>query len=613
MEAFKTAGNVAFAKGDFAGAATAFGDAIAMEETNHILYSNRSGAYLGAGLIDNAIADAEMCIKLAPTWGKGYSRLGQALLGKHAASPDQEVATAAVAAFAKGVAADPTNSTLLDGLVAAQKIANGGQTNTGDGEGDEANLPTAPEFAPEIIGIDLGTTYSCVGVWVGESVEIIANSEGSRTTPSVVSFKDAERLVGQAAQAQAAGNATNTVFDAKRLIGRSVKDESVISDTKKFPFKIVPGADGETPLIEVAFQGKQRRFAPEEISAMVLGKMKSTAEAFLGKPVNKAVITVPAYFNDSQRRATVSAGKIAGLEVKRIINEPTAAALAYGLDKKAADLARQGEVTDEDPELKVKTNAGSKKGGKNAKGAAAPPGGFVLIFDLGGGTFDVSVLSIEDGIFEVKATGGDTHLGGEDFDQRIMDYCIQEFRKKTKVGAEVANDKRAMRRLRTACERAKRMLSSATQASVEAESFFEGHDIEVVVTRAKFEALNADLFQKTVDTVKACMKDAKAKPEDVGDVVLVGGSTRIPKVQALLSEYFGGKALCNSVHPDEAVAYGAAVQGAILGGSRSAATQSIVLVDVTPLSLGIETEGGLMATILKRNSPIPVRKSKVFS
>ena len=460
---------------------------------------------------------------------------------------------------------------------------------------------------------------SCVGVWQNDRVEIISNTEGARTTPSVVAFTPHERLIGAAAVAQAAGNAVNTVFDAKRLIGRSIKDAAVQGDLKNFPFRIVAGPDGDKPMIAVSHMGEEKTFAPEEISAMVLQKMKSTAEAYLGRPVHRAVVTVPAYFNDSQRLATKNAGAIAGLDVKRIINEPTAAALAYGLDKKAAEdaaaaaAAEAGDDLDYDEAAKAKA-AKPAPGGKKAP---PKPSTKVLIFDLGGGTFDVSLLSIDDGIFEVKATGGDTHLGGEDFDQALMEYVSAEFRKKHKLSDEAAKalaaDKRAARRLRTACERTKRMLSASTSALVELDSFAGGEDLAVTVTRAKFEDLNDVFFRRCIETVKHVLSDAKTLPAEVGDVVLVGGSTRIPKVQAMLSEHFGGKELCKSINPDEAVAYGAAVQGAILAGVRSSATQALLLVDVAPLSLGIETEGKLMSTIIKRNTPIPVRKTKEYT
>jgi len=423
------------------------------------------------------------------------------------------------------------------------------------------------------IGIDLGTTYSCVGVWMNDRVEIIANDQGNRTTPSYVAFTETERLIGDAAKNQVAMNPQNTVFDAKRLIGRRFNDESVQSDMKHWPFKVLP--KGDKPMIQVQFKNETKLFAPEEISAMVLTKMKETAEAFLGKTVTEAVITVPAYFNDSQRQATKDAGTISGLKVLRIINEPTAAALAYGLDK--------------------------KKGKEQ----------LVLIFDLGGGTFDVSLLSIDDGFFEVKATGGNTHLGGEDFDNRMVDYFVAEFKKKHKK--DLAGNPRALRRLRTACERAKRTLSSATQASIEMESLHEGIDFYSTITRARFEELCIDLFRSTLEPVEKVLRDGKVDKRQVHEVVLVGGSTRIPKVQQLLTDFFNGKELNKSVNPDEAVAYGAAVQAAILTGANSVNLEKVVLVDVAPLSLGIETAGQVMTVIIPRGTNIPTKKSQIFS
>ena len=425
------------------------------------------------------------------------------------------------------------------------------------------------------ISLDVGTTFSCIGIWENNRVEIISNEQGNRTMPSYVAFTDSERLIGEAAKNQCAMNPTNTVFDAKRLIGRRFSDRNVQNDIKHFPFKVVD--DGQDkPLIEVQFKGESKRFRPEEISAMVISKMKEVAEAYLGKKVKNAVITVPAYFNDAQRQATKDAGAIAGLNVLRIINEPTAAAMCYGFDK-----------VNDDKEH------------------------YILIFDCGGGTHDVSLLSLENGVYEVKATGGDTHLGGEDFDNRLVNWFVELFKRKT--GKDITSNQRALRRLRSACERAKRTLSSSMSTTVEVESLFDGSDLCETLTRAKFEELCNDLFQQSLEPVAQVLKDAKIDKSKIEEIVLVGGSTRIPKVQKLLSDYFNGKELNKSVNPDEAVAYGAAIQAAILSGQKNEKLDSLVLLDVTPLSLGVETQGKLMTVIVPRNTTIPCKKSLTFS
>lgn len=424
------------------------------------------------------------------------------------------------------------------------------------------------------VGIDLGTTYSCVGVFRHNRVDIIANDMGNRTTPSYVAFTDDERLVGDAAKNQAAMNAVNTVFDAKRMIGRKFSDPIVQKDMEHWPFKVIR-SDGDRPKIEIQWKGEKKQFFPEEISAMILGKMKDVAEAQLSEPVNDAVITVPAYFNDGQRQATKDAGVISGLNVLRIINEPTAAAIAFGLNEKS-DKERH-----------------------------------VLIFDLGGGTFDVSLLDIDGGIFEVKATAGDTHLGGEDFDSRLVNYFADRFQKKFKC--DMRQSPRALRTLRTACERAKRTLSTATSASIVCDSLFEGHDFLENISRAMFENLNDELFRGTIDPVAQVLRDAKIGKGDVTDIVLVGGSSRIPRVQQLLQDFFNGKQPCRGVDPDEAVAYGAAVQAAIIKGNTSETIKDILLLDVAPLSLGIETAGEIMTVLIPRNSTIPAKKSQTFT
>ncbi len=423
------------------------------------------------------------------------------------------------------------------------------------------------------IGIDLGTTYSCVGIWQNDRVEIISNDQGNRTTPSYVSFNDKERLIGDSAKNQASMNPKNTLYDAKRLIGRKFNDEVVQNDMKTWPFKVVER--DEKPLFEVSYMDEEKTFHPEEISSMILIRMKEIAESYLGKEVKDAVVTVPAYFNDSQRQATKDAGNIAGLNILRIINEPTAAAMAYGLN----------------------TNTTQERN--------------VLIYDFGGGTFDVSLLNIDDGVFEVLATSGDCHLGGEDIDNRLVKHFINEFKRKHKK--DLSGNARSVKRLKVACERLKRTLSSATQGQLELESLFEGIDFYSNMSRARFEEINGDLFRNTLNPVEKVLRDSKKAKSEIHDIVLVGGTTRIPKIQQLLSDFFNGKELCKSINPDEAVAYGAAVQASILSGVESEATKDILLLDVAPLSLGIETAGGVMTKLIPRNSTIPSKKSQIFS
>ena len=423
------------------------------------------------------------------------------------------------------------------------------------------------------IGIDLGTTYSCAAVWRNNHIEIIPNDQGGRTTPSYVAFTQSERIIGEAAKNQVARNPRNTVFDSKRLIGRHFSDPVIQKDMRMWPFKLVPSEEGKIQ-IQIQYQNETHNFYPEEVSAMVLSKMKEISESYLGRQVKNAVITVPAYFNDAQRKATRDAGIIAGLNVRRIINEPTAAAIAYGID--------------------------NLRGEHNA-----------LIVDIGGGTYDVSLLSIDRGVIEVISTAGNSHLGGEDFDSRMVEFCAQDFFNKT--GVEIWSNPRALRRLRTACERAKRTLSSTTQAAIEIECLADSQDYYTTMSRAKFEELNLDYFRAVTGPIQIVLQDAELNKRDIHEIVLVGGSTRIPKIQQIISEFFGGKELFRSINPDKAVAVGAAIQGAILQGEENERLRNMVLLDVLPLSLGIETTGGAMTKILPRNTTYPVKKTQVFT
>jgi L1 cell adhesion molecule like protein len=566
----KTAGNAAFSKGEYDEAVRLFTEAIALDGANKASYSNRSAAYLKLMDYDNAVADGAKCVELDAKWGKGYFRQGSALqqCGKY---------EEAVKIFALGLAQDPGDRTLSEGLAQSQKYVSEKSAEQKDGGGEEEDY---------VIGIDLGTTYSCVAVWKGNSVDIIPNDRGEKTTPSYVCFaKDGKRLVGQAAKAAQSTNLKSTLYDIKRIIGQNVSSDAVQKDIKTFPFEVQPDKEGK-PMVNVEW-GKSgtKLFAPEEISAMVLSYMKKTAEKYLDRPITRAVITVPAHFGDSQRAATQAAGRIAGLNVLRIINEPTAAALSYGLDLQRSNKSENQTV---------------------------------LVFDLGGGTFDVTILSMEGGAFQVKATGGDIHLGGEDFDHKVAEYLAQEAMEQG--FPDLNTDEKAMLRFRTEAERAKRQLSQGTNAQISIENLVRkevkavgSRDFNFTLTREKFEKLNAALFQRCIDAVVGVLKDAKLKKNEIDEIVLVGGSTRIPKLQMMLREAFDGKELCRSLNPDEAVAYGAAVQGAILNGQRSKSTENLLLKDVTPLSLGIETTGRVMSVVIPRNTPIPCTKTQVYT
>jgi heat shock protein 1/8 len=583
-EAAKDQGNELFKAGDYDGAIKSFTEAINAEPSNEAYYSNRSAAYLKARKFEDAIADGKKCVELKPEWAKGYSRQGAALHMKG----DYALA---VAIYAQGLAQDADDAVLVKGLTTSQTALAGNSKNkkkkdkkkakTDDKAGDPDDEDTAADY---IIGIDLGTTYSCVGVWKDDKVTIIENEDGERTIPSYVCIdpKTGSRTVGQSAKNQTTRLPRNTIYDAKRIIGQRMSDHGVEKDISRMPFNVMDDGDNK-PIIEVTVQNEEgqdetRRFAPEEISAAVLGKCKSIAEKHLGCLVNKAVITVPAYFNDAQRNATKTAGQIAGLQVMRIINEPTAASLSYGLDNKT----KEGKALN------------------------------ILIFDLGGGTFDVSILSIDGGVFTVKATGGDTRLGGEDFDSATIAYLMEEAEKKNGIKG-IEDQPREYQRLRKAAEAAKRQLSTAQTADISLDAFCGNKAFTTKLTRDKFNQLQKGPFGVTIDTVKHVLKDAKLKTDDIDEIVLVGGSTRIPKIQEMLSALFNGKALCKTLNPDEAVAYGAAVQGAILNGKRNSKTDSLLLMDVTPLSLGIETTGRVMSVIIPRNTPIPCVKTQVYT
>lgn len=576
-ETCKKQGNDAFKAKNYASAIQYFTDAINLVPEKAEYYSNRCAAYQKTTDLNGALADAEKCLSLTPDWIKGFHRKGSTLFL-------MKEYPKAVACYAAGLAIDAEDEVLMEGIAAAQKEMakkkkGRGKTKKAAGKDETKAVDEEKPFVDHVIGIDLGTTYSCVGVWLNDGVVIIPTDEGQKVIPSYVSFDPAtgERLTGQAAKDATTRHPKNTVYDVKRIIGQRWADNGVASDIGNFEFECIK--DGEDkPMIQVIEAGLKKTYYPEEISAMVLTTCKNLAEKFLGQPVGRAVVTVPAYFNDAQRNATKAAGAIAGLDVLRIINEPTAAALSYGLDNQI----QKGKPLS------------------------------VLVFDLGGGTFDVSILVIESGIFTVKATGGDTRLGGEDFDHNLREHLLAEVEKAGIAG--VRGIPRQMMRLKRAAEICKRELSTAQSSKIVLEAFGDNDvTFSYEVTRQKFEQLQKGPFAACLSTVAHVLKDAKMKYEQIDEIVLVGGSTRIPKLQEMLIEMFGGKALCKTLNPDEAVAYGAAVQGAILSGNRNSKTDSLLLMDLTPLSLGIETTGRVMSVIIPRNTPIPVVKTQTYT
>ncbi|GAB5363219.1 hypothetical protein AAMO2058_000864900 [Amorphochlora amoebiformis] len=572
----KEAGAKAFKAKDFEGAYEHFSKAIGYNQSDHTLWANRAAVGTVLRRYQGAKEDAEKCISLKPDWAKGYARLGQVLtkMGDY---------SGAKKTVALGISKDPSARFLTDqlGKICQLEGGAGGQNTNSkpDAEakrekkskkkipgGEDTKSGAGSASGEMVVGIDLGTTYSCVGVWRNGGVEILPNDEGSLTTPSWVAFTDEGRIVGDGAKRQAAKNPKRTLFNIKRIIGREYGDCS--SDLKRMPFKVKEGK-GKKPMVCVDVgDGKETEFLPEQISAMVLEKIKAIAEKQLKVPIKKAVITVPAYFNDMQRRLTKDAGAIAGLEVLRIINEPTAAALSYGLQSKTE--------------------------------------GHILVFDLGGGTFDVSLLRIEDGVFRVLATSGDTHLGGEDFDIALTEWAMKEHRSKT--SKSLFKTESAKRKLRSACEKAKRELSRREKTEIEL--YVDGEEVLLPVTRKKFESINERTFQRCLRSVKQVLKDSKVAKQNVTDIVLVG---IVPRVREILKEYFGGKSLCCSINPDEAVAYGAAVQGAILGGVQNPTCRSLLLVDVIPISLGVGCEGNQFAVVVPRNTTVPCKRTKEFT